>query len=44
VLKDGTHLKLAPGLEQREQALFIEQTIEKHLGIVDRRVRSEMPR
>lgn len=44
VLKDGTHLKLAPGLEQREQALFIEQAIEKHLGIVDRRVRSEMPR
>lgn len=42
VLKDGRHLKLATGLDAREQALFIEQTLEKHLGIVDRRVRSEM--
>jgi hypothetical protein len=42
VLKDGRHLKLAPGLEDREQAMFLEQTIEKHLGIQDRRVRSEM--
>jgi hypothetical protein len=42
VLKDGRHLKLATGLEAREQALFIEQAIEKHLGIADRRVRSEM--
>lgn len=44
VLKDGRHLKLATGLNAREQALFIEQAIEKHLGIVDRRVRSEMAR
>jgi hypothetical protein len=42
VLKDGRHLKLATGLDAREQALFIEQAIEKHLGIQDRRVRSEM--
>lgn len=42
VLKDGRHLKLGSGLEEREQAMFLEQTIEKHLGIQDRRVRSEM--
>ena len=41
-LKDGRHLKLATGLDAREQALYIEQTIEKHLGIPNRRVRSEM--
>jgi hypothetical protein len=44
VLKDGTQLKVASGLDEREQALYIEQAIEKHLGIVDRRVRSEMAR
>ncbi|HST63043.1 MAG TPA: hypothetical protein VLK84_30320 [Longimicrobium sp.] len=44
VLKDGSHLKLATALDTREQALFIEQTLEKHLGIQDRRVRSEMAR
>ncbi|HEX6037164.1 hypothetical protein, partial [Longimicrobium sp.] len=44
VLKDGRHLKLATALDVREQALYIEQTIEKRLGIVDRRVRSEMAR
>lgn len=43
-LRDGGHLKLAAGLDAREQALYIEQTIEKHLGIPDRRVRSEMRR
>lgn len=42
VLKDGKHLKLATALDAREQALYIEQAIEKHLGIADRRVRSEM--
>jgi hypothetical protein len=42
VLRDGRHLKLATGLDAREQAMFIEQTLEKHLGIQDRRVRSEM--
>jgi hypothetical protein len=40
--KDGRHLKLVKGLDAREQALFIEQTIEGHLGIRNRRVRSEM--
>ncbi len=44
VLRDGSHLKLATALDTREQALFIEQTLEKHLGIQDRRVRSEMAR
>lgn len=43
-LKDGRHLGLASGLEVREQALFIEQAIEQHLGIQDRRVRSEIAR
>jgi hypothetical protein len=44
VLTDGGHLKLATGLDAREQALFIEQVLEKHLGIQDRPVRSEMSR
>jgi hypothetical protein len=44
MLKDGRHLKVAPGLNVREQALFIEQAVEKHLGIQDRPVRSEMAR
>ncbi|HEX2208425.1 MAG TPA: hypothetical protein VHG93_12135 [Longimicrobium sp.] len=44
VLKDGRQLRLIRGLGAREQALFIEQAIEKHLGIADRRVRSEMRR
>ncbi len=42
VLKDGRQLGLVRGLGAREQALFIEQAIERHLGIADRRVRSEM--
>lgn len=42
VLRDGRHLKLATGLDAREQALYIEQAMEKHLGIPNRRVRSEM--
>lgn len=44
VLRDGRHLKLATALDAREQALYIEQSMEKHLGIQDRRVRSEMAR
>jgi hypothetical protein len=44
VLKDGRHLKIATALDAREQALYIEQSMEKHLGIQDRRVRSEMAR
>lgn len=40
--KDGRHLKVVSGLDTREQALFIEQTLESHLGIKNRRVRSEM--
>jgi hypothetical protein len=42
LLKDGSHLKVVSSLDAREQALFIEQTLEKHLGIQNRRVRSEM--
>lgn len=42
ILKDGGHLKVVSSLDAREQALFIEQTIEAHLGIQNRRVRSEM--
>jgi hypothetical protein len=42
LLKDGRHVKVVQGLEAREQALFIEQTLEQHLGIRNRRVRSEM--
>lgn len=44
VLKDGRHLPIVRGLDDRDQALYIEQTLEKHLGIADRRVRSEMAR
>jgi hypothetical protein len=44
VLKDGTQLHIAPALDEREQAMYIEQSIEKHLGIRDRPVASEMPR
>lgn len=44
VLKDGRNLKVVTGLDDREQALFIEERMERHLGIPDRRVRSEMPR
>ncbi|HEX6908764.1 MAG TPA: zinc ribbon domain-containing protein [Longimicrobium sp.] len=40
--RDGRHLKVVQGLDTREQALFIEQTLESHLGIKNRRVRSEM--
>lgn len=42
VLNDGRQLRLLRGLGAREQALFIEQAIERHLDIADRRVRSEM--
>jgi len=40
--KDGVTLKLLSGLSDSDQALFIEQEIEKRLGIEDRRVRGEL--
>jgi len=41
---EGGSLKLLSGLLEAEQALYIEQAIEKHLGIEDRFVGGEMPR
>lgn len=41
---DGRLVKLVTGLPQRDQALFIEERIERHLGIVNRHVRSEIGR
>ena len=41
---DGKTLKLLSGLESSEQALYIEQEIEKYLRIEDKSVRSEIPR
>jgi hypothetical protein len=40
----GKNVKLVTRLESSEQALFIEQEIEKYLGIKDRPVRGEIPR
>jgi hypothetical protein len=40
--RDGTKDKLLEGLEDLEQALFIEQQIEQHLKIVDERVPGEV--
>jgi hypothetical protein len=44
ILKQGKHQKLLSGLDSSEQALFVEQTIEDHLGIVDYPVRGEYGR
>ncbi|MBN1344564.1 MAG: hypothetical protein JXQ73_17875 [Phycisphaerae bacterium] len=41
-LTDGRKVKLLTGLDEPDQALFIEQQIERHLGIEDRPVRGEM--
>lgn len=38
----GRDISLIKGLQEDNQALFIEQAIEKHLGIKDRPVRGEM--
>lgn len=40
--KDGDKVKLASGLQDADQALYIEQEIEKHLNIADRPVPGEM--
>lgn len=42
MLKDGTKLRLIPGLEQPEQALYLEGLLEKKLGIVDRPMGGEI--
>lgn len=44
VLKSGGRIKLLAGLEDPEQALYLEQEIERHLNIQDRRVADEMTR
>jgi hypothetical protein len=41
-LKDGKKLKLLSGLDTADQALFLEQEIERHLGIRDQPVAGEM--
>ena len=41
VTKANTKKKLLSGIQSDEQALFIEQEIEKHLGIEDKAVRGE---
>lgn len=42
VQRGGTKVKLVGGLQEPEQALFLEQEIERALGIADRRVPGEM--
>ena len=44
VTKSGKDIKLVSGLDESEQALYIEQEIEKYLGITDRPVRGEITR
>ena len=44
VLTDNRKVTLLASLEDEDQALFIEQALEEHLGIVDRRVRGEFRR
>ncbi len=44
VLKGGREAKLLSSLDNREQALFVEQFVEAYLGIEDRRVGGELPR
>ncbi|MCM2266207.1 MAG: hypothetical protein NDI60_00375 [Elusimicrobiales bacterium] len=42
VLADGRRIKLISGLDQPEDALFLEQKIEGYIGIADRPVAGEM--
>lgn len=44
VTKDGRSRRILGGLENSEQALYIEQEIESYLGIEDRPVRGEIGR
>ncbi len=43
-MKDNARKKLLAGLDDMEQALYIEQTLERYLGIKDRPVAGELPR
>lgn len=42
--RDGRMLKLVTGLPERDQAMYIEQEIERHLGIADRAVTGQVRR
>ena len=42
--RDGRHVQLLSGLESSEQALYLEQEIERYLGIKDQPMRGEIPR
>lgn len=42
VTREGGKMKLITGMEQAEQALYLEQLLEKHLGIEDKPVRGEL--
>ncbi|MEM7179954.1 MAG: hypothetical protein AAF518_03505 [Spirochaetota bacterium] len=42
IAKNNTHISLVKNLESSEQALYIEQAIENHLGIEDRAVKGEI--
>jgi hypothetical protein len=44
VLKDGRKLPLVKTLPEPIQALFLEHTLERHLGIVNQAVAGELPR
>ncbi len=44
ILRHGPKEKLVSGLMESEQALYIEQELERYLGITDRHVRGEFPR
>ncbi|HOA74013.1 MAG TPA: hypothetical protein PL151_07815 [Phycisphaerae bacterium] len=44
MLTDGRKIELLSGLPEADQALYIEQMLEDHLGITDRPVGGELPR
>jgi len=44
VTQDGKKVKIASGMNERDQALYIEQQLERHLGIEDRAVPGELRR
>ncbi len=44
VTRDGRQGKLLSDLESSEEALYLEQVIERALGIKDQPVRGEIPR
>jgi hypothetical protein len=41
---DGRELIVLPGLDEPDQALYLEQQIERRLGIADREIAGELPR